>query len=148
MKNELAGLDNGIDFNKELSKLSGGQRRKVELAACKCVVNKKKGPCLLLLDEPTTGLDRCSAKKFFEALKDLLRDESVRNRLCVVLATHVPHFVEEVFDDFDVFGVCRDRNGVDVTGKDGENATGKGSAEDADGKDEEKDTRIYISVKK
>ena len=50
-------------------KLSGGMKQK--LALCCALVHK---PSLLLLDEPTTGVDPVSRKEFWEMLKGLKRE--------------------------------------------------------------------------
>ncbi len=59
--------------------LSGGLRRRVELA--KALLHE---PELLLLDEPSTGLDPVARREFFGHLTALSRNESVT----VVLTTH------------------------------------------------------------
>ena len=48
---------------------SGGMRRRLDLAAC--VVAK---PSVLLLDEPTTGLDPRSREDLWQMLRDLVAD--------------------------------------------------------------------------
>ena len=59
--------------------LSGGTRRRVELA--KAMLHQ---PELLLLDEPSTGLDPMARREFFGHLEQLSRRDSVT----VVLTTH------------------------------------------------------------
>lgn len=55
-------------FNKRLAgKLSGGMKQK--LALCCALIHRPK---LLILDEPTTGVDAVSRKEFWEILKSLL----------------------------------------------------------------------------
>jgi ABC-2 type transport system ATP-binding protein len=66
-------------------KLSGGLRRRLELA--RALVH---GPSILLMDEPTTGLDAASFAQAWEAVSALRRDEG----LTVVLATHRPDEAE------------------------------------------------------
>lgn len=63
--------------------LSGGMQRRVELA--KCLLH---APPVLLLDEPSTGLDPGVRREFFSLLQEL----RMRDGLTVVLTTH---FMEE-----------------------------------------------------
>lgn len=63
--------------------LSGGMQRRVELA--KCLLH---APPVLLLDEPSTGLDPGVRREFFSLLQEL----RARDGLTVVLTTH---FMEE-----------------------------------------------------
>jgi ABC-2 type transport system ATP-binding protein len=60
--------------------LSGGLRRRVELA--KALLHR---PRVLLLDEPSAGLDLPSRQAFWQALDDLRRDDG----LTVIVATHL-----------------------------------------------------------
>jgi ABC-2 type transport system ATP-binding protein len=72
------------DRRKELAeRLSGGLQRRVELA--KCLLHR---PRVLLLDEPSTGLDPGARREFFALLQELRS----RDGLTVVLTTH---FMEE-----------------------------------------------------
>jgi zinc transport system ATP-binding protein len=66
-----------------MQQLSGGQRQKVLLA--KALINE---PDLLLLDEPTQGMDVASEADFLQLLKRLNRDG-----LSIVLVTHLLHVV-------------------------------------------------------
>jgi len=59
--------------------LSGGMRRRVELA--KAMLHQ---PELLLLDEPSTGLDPMARREFFGHLEELSR----RDGVTIVLTTH------------------------------------------------------------
>ena len=59
--------------------LSGGMRRRVELA--KAMLHE---PELLLLDEPSTGLDPMARREFFGHLEQLSR----RDNVTIVLTTH------------------------------------------------------------
>ena len=60
-------------------KLSGGQKRKIDIA--RALVHK---PSLLILDEPTTGLDPASRKSLWETLTKLNRDKG----MTLFLTTH------------------------------------------------------------
>ena len=65
--------------------LSGGLRRRLELA--RALVHR---PALLLLDEPTAGLDAAAFRRFWELVHVLRREEG----LTVVAATHGPEEAE------------------------------------------------------
>ena len=65
--------------------LSGGLRRRVEIA--RSLVHH---PALLLLDEPTTGLDAAAFRKTWDLLTELRRDR----RLTLLVTTHLPHEAE------------------------------------------------------
>lgn len=84
---ELAEL---LDFknllNRTLGKLSGGQKRKVDIA--RALLNRPK---ILILDEPTTGLDPQTRKTLWEVIDDL----RIREGLTVFLTTH---YMEEAAD--------------------------------------------------
>ncbi|MDR3436124.1 ABC transporter ATP-binding protein [Telmatospirillum sp.] len=60
--------------------LSGGLARQVELA--KCLLTR---PAILLLDEPTTGLDPNSRRNFVEALHKIQRDR----KMTVLMTSHI-----------------------------------------------------------
>jgi ABC-2 type transport system ATP-binding protein len=83
---DMLGLRDAAD---ELCKsYSHGMRKKIHLAAVLAT-----GPRVLLLDEPTTGLDPLSTRR----LKDLLLDE-VRGGTTVMLSTHVLEIAEQICD--------------------------------------------------
>lgn len=63
--------------------LSGGMKRKLELA--KCLIND---PDIIILDEPTTGLDVQTRKDIWESIRKLNKEKKVT----VFLATH---YIEE-----------------------------------------------------
>ena len=69
---------------------SHGQRVKALLLLCLA-----RRPRLLLLDEPTTGLDPVARIEVLEALADVLRDE----RRSVLFSSHNTHDVEQLADN-------------------------------------------------
>ena len=73
-------------LKRPLGKLSGGQRRRVDIA--RALVHKPK---ILILDEPTTGLDPQTRKNIWSAIDKLRRE----NNMTVFLTTH---YMEETAD--------------------------------------------------
>ena len=69
----------------QAGKLSGGMRRRLELA--RALVHH---PSILLMDEPTTGLDAAAFRQTWEAVRALRRVEG----LTVLLTTHRPDEAE------------------------------------------------------
>lgn len=65
--------------DKNLSQLSGGQRQRVMIA--RALVSN---PDILILDEPSTGVDIVSQQKFYQFLKSL----NIENRLTIIFITH------------------------------------------------------------
>ena len=84
---ELAEL---LDFrdliNRTVGKLSGGQRRRIDIA--RALLHRPK---LLILDEPTTGLDPQTRKLLWQVVNDLRK----RENMTVLLTTH---YMEEAAD--------------------------------------------------
>ena len=74
----LLGILNFKD--KQLSELSGGEQQKVRLA--KCLINE---PDLLVLDEPTSGIDAESRKKFIDLLEEIHKSREIT----IILVTHL-----------------------------------------------------------
>lgn len=66
-------------INRQYRKLSGGQRRRVDIA--RAIINKPK---ILFLDEPTTGLDPKTRKNVWDMIRTLQKD----NNMTVFLTTH------------------------------------------------------------
>ena len=73
-------LDLTTKLNTKIRNLNGGHRRRVELA--RCLIHK---PSLLLLDEPTVGLDIESRHLILRVVQALAHSQNV----CVLWATHL-----------------------------------------------------------
>ncbi|MEP6591396.1 MAG: ABC transporter ATP-binding protein [Gemmatimonadota bacterium] len=82
-------LDVGHAFDQQVGTLSGGTRQKVN-----AVLTFAFGPELLVLDEPTAGLDPASAR----ALKKRIRAEREAGHT-VLMTSHVLADLEELADD-------------------------------------------------
>lgn len=72
-------LDIGDVLNRQFRKLSGGQKRRCEIA--KALMNR---PELLFLDEPTTGLDPQTRQNVWESIERLRSEDN----MTVFLTTH------------------------------------------------------------
>lgn len=84
---ELAELLDFEDLLKRtVGKLSGGQRRRIDIA--RAIINSPK---ILILDEPTTGLDPQTRKLLWDAVEKLRKEEN----MTVFLTTH---YMEEAAD--------------------------------------------------
>jgi len=73
-------------IKRPVGKLSGGQRRRVDIA--RALIHHPK---ILILDEPTTGLDPQTRKKVWDEIMKLRREED----MTVILTTH---YMEEAAD--------------------------------------------------
>lgn len=82
-KNRIKELNELLDFgefiDRPLAKLSGGQKRKIDIA--RALLNRPK---ILILDEPTTGLDPQTRKTVWSVVEKLQREE----KMTVFLTTH------------------------------------------------------------
>ncbi|HLO77005.1 MAG TPA: ABC transporter ATP-binding protein [Magnetospirillum sp.] len=83
----LAWTDLGDRLDQKVETLSGGLARQVELA--KVLMTR---PRVLLLDEPTTGLDPSSRRNFLDALHRLHRERG----MTVLMTSHVFAEAEDV----------------------------------------------------
>ena len=82
-KERLSELTKLLDFEnllkRTVGKLSGGQRRRIDIA--RALINRPK---ILILDEPTTGLDPQTRKTLWKVISDLPKNEN----MTVFLTTH------------------------------------------------------------
>ncbi|SFV64208.1 Zinc ABC transporter, ATP-binding protein ZnuC [hydrothermal vent metagenome] len=82
-KNEIDIILDRVDItnlkDKNLSQLSGGQRQRVMIA--RALVSR---PQILILDEPSTGVDIASQEKFYQFLKRL----NIEQKLTIIFITH------------------------------------------------------------
>ena len=89
-RERLAELAKLLDFEallkRPVGKLSGGQRRRIDIA--RALLHKPK---ILILDEPTTGLDPQTRSLLWQVVGDLRRNEG----MTVFLTTH---YMEEAAD--------------------------------------------------
>ncbi|KPI12518.1 ABC transporter related protein [Actinobacteria bacterium OK074] len=92
---DAVGLADRLDHR--LRSLSGGMKQRVGIA--QAVVNT---PALLVLDEPTTGLDPEQRARFHALVRELGREA------CVVVSTHLME---------DVAGACTDVTVLSPTGR-------------------------------
>ncbi len=81
----------------KVRELSGGQRRRVEVA--RALLDR---PALLLLDEPSTGLDIATRRWLVEHIHQLARDHGI----AVLMATHL---TDEVMPEDDLVVLNRGR---------------------------------------
>jgi len=85
--NELSKLFDLHEIEKQtITQLSGGQKRRVDIA--RAIIHN---PEILILDEPTTGLDPGTRKKIWKVLNSLRKN----SKLTIFLTTH---YMEEAVD--------------------------------------------------
>jgi len=94
MRNSSDYIDKAIDFvelgayrDKRIGELSEGQQQRAIIA--KALV---KQPELLILDEPTTGIDSVTQEKFFNLLTKLNKDKGIT----IVWSSHDMNAVERL----------------------------------------------------
>ena len=75
--------------DRKIDKLSQGMKQKVSIA--RTIVHD---PDVLILDEPTLGLDVITSRNIIEFVKD-----SQKRNKCVMFSTHIMHEAEKLCDD-------------------------------------------------
>jgi zinc transport system ATP-binding protein len=88
--------DAGV-LNKRLGVLSGGQLRRVLIAWA-----LNDNPNVLLLDEPTTGVDMDSEEPIYLLLNEIKK----KQKITIFLITHNIHIVQEYADDLLALNKC------------------------------------------
>ncbi len=84
-------------LNKRLGVLSGGQLRRVLIAWA--LIDR---PNVLLLDEPTTGVDMDSEEPIYLMLNEIKKTQ----KITILLITHNIHLVQEYADDLLALNKC------------------------------------------
>ena len=85
----------------QVSKLSGGQRKRLSIA-----MEFIPNPTLFILDEPDSGLDGVIARELFEQLRQIADQGKI-----IIVITHTPDRVIDLFDDVIVLAKDRNRTG-------------------------------------
>ena len=83
----LTKLDMLDKLDLEFNKLSGGEKRAIGLI--RTIISSKD---LIILDEPTTGLDIARAKK----VRDILRDLVEKENKTILMSSHITSDLEEL----------------------------------------------------
>jgi zinc transport system ATP-binding protein len=93
----LVKLQYKLVADKRLGVLSGGQLRRVLIAYA-----LKENPNVLLLDEPTTGVDMDSEEPIYLMLSEIKKT----NQMTIFLITHDIHIIQEYADDLLALNKC------------------------------------------
>lgn len=101
----------GIEYlaGKRMYKLSEGERTRVGI--CRALMAQ---PDLLILDEPTTGLDLGGRELVVDALARLSHDDK---NLTSILVTHRLEEIPEGFDHIAILGRLSDERSVEIAGQ-------------------------------
>lgn len=87
-------------IKKNMSQLSGGERRRAELLARVVAMKLARRPAILILDEPTTGFDPANAQQFIRdvriAIDGLYRDGV---DVCALFSTHEMSCLDDKGED-------------------------------------------------
>jgi len=94
---DMVRLNNSGVENKRLGVLSGGQLRRVLIAWA-----LSGNPNVLLLDEPTTGVDMDSEESIYLLLNEIKKQQ----KITILLITHNIHIVQEYSDDLLALNKC------------------------------------------
>jgi len=86
----------GLDANKKVTALSKGQKTQLALVGAICA-----DPELLILDEPTAGLDPIVRREFIETVIGSYQDADPGNRT-VFISTHLISEFEGLIDEFTI----------------------------------------------
>ena len=89
MEYYLSLLEMSDKGNEMIGSYSRGMKRKIALIAG--IIHEPK---VLLLDEPTLGLDAMSAKK----TKDIIKTLAYKEKTAILLTTHVMEIAEQICD--------------------------------------------------
>ena len=80
-----------VPLQQDVMTLSGGERQRLAIACALC-----KQPSVLILDEPSSALDKENETTLFEVLKVLAHEK----QMCVIVASHSPmayRFADEIY---------------------------------------------------
>lgn len=103
----LVGMDYEVYKNRSPFELSGGQRRRVAIAG---VIAMR--PSILILDEPTAGLDPRGREEIFSLIRDLHQ----KNKITIILVSHSMEDVSRLADRI----IVMNKGKIAMTGKPGE----------------------------
>lgn len=105
--NRISKLKRFLELNddllrKDVSKMSGGQRRRIALAT-----SLISDPKIVIMDEPTTGLDPNVRRDFWKLILELNREGKT-----IILTTHYMEEADELCDRISII----DKGGILATG--------------------------------
>lgn len=103
----LVGMDYEVYKNRSPFELSGGQRRRVAIAGVIAMC-----PSILILDEPTAGLDPRGREEIFSLIRDLHQ----KNKITIILVSHSMEDVSRLADRI----IVMNKGKIAMTGKPGE----------------------------